>query len=245
MEKTEHQILLDAVNNLAAILTEIKEDLVPKREYRSPQVNEIFAALAKAQASMRVASMGSENPYFKNKYADLTSIVKASRTSLTDNGLCVIQQILTEDGQSILFTTLAHSSGQWIQSAMRILPPKNDVQSLGSYITYLKRYSYAALIGVVTDDNIDDDGEVVVAPQRELAAKGVALNTKYNPLEETFDTITKEQLEELDYELSEYPDIAMQVLDGLKLQNLADMPKSKYHISLKRIREIKQARNGK
>lgn len=241
----ENKELLTAVTNLTEIIQQIKDELIPKREYRSPQVNEIFAALAKAQGVMKVASMASENPYFKNRYADLTSIVRASRDALTMNGLCVIQQILHEDGQSILYTTLAHSSGQWIQSAMRILPAKNDVQSLGSYITYLKRYSYAALIGVVTDDNSDDDAEIAVAPQRELVAKGVALNTKYNPTEEAYETITKEQLEELDYELSEYPDICVQVLDGLKLQNLADMPKSKFLISLKRIREIKQARNGK
>ena len=57
--------------------------------------------------------------------------------------------------------------------------------------------------------------------------------------------MTKEQLEELEYELADYPDIAEKVLDGLHLQNLADMPKSKYMSSLTRIREIKMVREGK
>lgn len=246
METIEYNKLVDAVESLRATLSDLKSELdVPRYEYKSTQTNELFAALAKAQSLMKVASMAAENPYFKNRYADLTSIVQASRPALTAQGLSVTQQIIPQDGQTILLTTLGHSSGQFIQSAARILPPKADVQSLGSYITYLRRYSYAALIGVVTDDGIDDDAEIAVAPQRELVAKGTALNTKYNPTDNRYETITKEQLEELEYELAEYPDIAMQVLDGLKLQNLADMPKDKYSISVRRIREIKQARNGK
>jgi len=101
------------------------------------------------------------------------------------------------------------------------------------------------LIGVTTGEE-DDDAEVSVATTRETFAKGVALNTKYNAKETTGEVITKEQLEELNYELSDYPDICEMVLDGLKLQNLADMPKSKFMASTTRIREIKMIRvNGK
>ena len=231
--------------SMQLIVDEIDRQKISPRPNRSKDVNELYAAMAKAQSDMDVAYMSSENPYFKNKYADLTEIVRVSRPALTKNGLAVLQQILPNDeGQNVLYTILTHSSGQFIESAMKVLPQKTDVQSIGSYITYLRRYCYATLIGVVVSDE-DDDGEVAVAETRRLVAKGTAINTKYSPGENRLETITKEQLEELEYELSEFPDLATQVLEGLRIQNLADMPKSKFLVGLTRIREIKQTRNGK
>ena len=126
----------------------------------SQELNHLFEALAKAQADMDMAAKSSTNPFFKSKYSDLTSIVNASRDSLSKNGLSVIQRTLNLDGKSYLYTRLCHSSGQWIESNMEINPPKTDIQSLGSYITYIRRYSYASIVGVVTCD--DDDGEHAV-----------------------------------------------------------------------------------
>lgn len=244
MENTEIKSILSAIEQLQkdiACFSKPKSPIVPTK---SESLKELFTALAKAQAEMKAAGLNSENPYFKSKYADLEEIVTASRPALSKNGLSVIQQILpNDDGQNILHTILAHNSGEWIESRMRILPSKPDVQSLASYITYIRRYSYAAIVGVVVGGE-DDDGERDVATQRETFAKGVALNTKYNPREESYEPLTKEQLDEINYELSEYPDIAQQVLDGLKIQNLADIPKSKYSVSVRRIREIKAARNN-
>jgi hypothetical protein len=211
---------------------------------RVENLNELFAALAKAQSEMQIAALDSENPYFKSKYADLASIVKASRPALTKNGLSVIQQILpNDDGQNILHTILCHSSGQWIESRMRILPAKPDVQSLISYVTYIRRAAYAALIGVVTGDE-DDDGESAVAESRETFAKGVALNTKYSPKDQSYETLNKHQLEEMEYELVNYPDIAEMILESMKIQSIADLPSSKYKPAIERVREIKKIRNG-
>lgn len=249
MENTELRQILDYVKTLFDEKIELIKKYYQDKEVpdhtSSEHLNELFTALAKAQAEMSVAGLTSDNPYFKSKYADLAEVVRASRPSLTKYGLCVTQQIIiNEDGQSLLHTTLGHVSGQWIMTKMRIVPPKNDVQALGSYITYLRRYSYAALIGVVAGGE-DDDGEVAMIDARNTSAKGVGLNTKYNAKEQAPDTITKEQLEELQYELSEYPDIAELVMDGLHLQSLADMPKTKFLASINRVREIKNMRNGK
>lgn len=99
------------------------------------------------------------------------------------------------------------------------------------------------MIGVATSDE-DDDGEIAMAEARDIIAKGPRLNTKYDPKLESYETITKEQLEELEYELKRCPDLAEEIMDGLKIQSLADMPKSKYMISITRIREIKNMREG-
>jgi len=233
--------LLARIEALEKRIKETKPDLIPSR---STDLKELFTALAKAQAEMQCAGRKSENPYFKSSYADLAEIVRVSRPALAKNGLSVIQQVLpNEDGQNILHTILAHSSGQWIESRMRILPSKPDVQALQSYITYIRRSAYSALIGVTVSDE-DDDAELAVHQDREVTAKGVALNTKYNPRENSYESLTKEQLDEVNYELQDYPDIAEQVLSGLQIQNLADIPKSKYSVSLRRIREIKQMREN-
>lgn len=232
----------EKIDELKAEIVHLKEQ--PKPSYMSEDVKELATALAKAQGEISVAALNRTNPYFKSRYADLMAIVQAARPSLSKNGLSVVQDIIThDDGQSVLHTLLLHNSGQYIESRMRIIPPKNDIQTITSYTTYLKRLTYASLIGVVTGEE-DDDAEMAVATERDTFAKGVALNTKYNPREQSPEVITKEQLEELEYELTEYPDIGEMVLEGLKIQSLADMPKTKYMVSLTRIREIKALRNG-
>ena len=240
----DFKTICDSLEEIKQQLASFKARTTVPQPSRSTELKELFTALAKAQSEMRTAGLNAENPYFKSAYADLAEIIRVSRPALSKNGLSVMHQILTnEDGQNMIHCILAHISGQWIESRMRILPVKNDVQSMASYISYLKRYTYAALIGVVSSDE-DDDGEKAVHDSRHDSDKGVALNTKYNPRESSYETITKEQLQELDYELSEYPDIAEQILNGLKLQSLADMPRSKYMMAIKRIREIKILRNN-
>lgn len=242
--QNENALLLEAINKLT-LKIEVLEKKVqnPSQNRGSSDLKELCTALAKAQGEMPIASLNKQNPYFKSRYADLTSIVAASRPALAKNGLSVTQDIQpNDDGQNILTTTLWHSSGQYLESCMRILPPKNDIQTIQSYTTYLKRMAYASLVGVVTGEE-DDDGEVAMVEAREMIARGPS--TKYNPKEQSYETITKEQLEELEYELSEYPDLAEQILDKMQIQSLADLPKSQFMRSVERIRDIKKTRNGK
>jgi len=125
---------------------------------QSDTLNELYTALNSAQQEMSIAKTDSDNPFFKSKYADFASIVRATRPALSSNGLCIIQTIQTESDRTFLVTRLAHKSGQWIDSKAMISPQKPDIQSFGSYITYMKRYAYSAITGVVCDDG-DDDGE--------------------------------------------------------------------------------------
>jgi hypothetical protein len=244
MESVELLRILDELTKITGHLLELKKPTAGTTPSRSVELKELFTALAKAQMDIEVAGLHNENPFFKSRYADLATVVRASRPHLTKNGLSVIQQIMpNDDGQLILHTILAHSSGQWIETRMRVIPAKNDVQTLGSTLTYLRRYSYAALVGVVAGTD-DDDGEVAVAHYRDTQSKGVGISVKYDPRQQSADTITSEQLEELEYELAEYPDIAETILDKLQLQSLADMPKNKFMVSVQRVREIKALRNN-
>lgn len=230
--------LLDELKQSHQSQLALTKDLSQKKqEYKSTETKDLYTALAKAQAEMGMASLNTQNPYFKTRYADLSEIVKVSRPALSKNGLSVTQQIISnDDGGNVLITTLAHNSGQYIESRMRIIPPKSDVQTLGSYITYLRRYSYAALVGIVTGDE-DDDGEEVMADQRKAFAKGPA-QVNYEPKKQPYETISRDQLVELELELANYPDIAQEVLERLNITSLADMRKAMYSSAIKRVREI-------
>ena len=120
--------------------------------------------MAKAQSEISPAMKDSTNPFFKSKYADLTSVWNACRGPLTKNGLSIIQTTDTRDGQLMLITTLAHASGQWIRSYLPIVNEKNNIQGLGSASTYNRRYALSAIVGIICDE--DDDGNGAATPTK-------------------------------------------------------------------------------
>ncbi len=123
---------------------------------KSEQINELFTALAKAQGEFKSISMDKVNPHFKSKYASLTATQEATREVLSKFGLGLIQSIDIENEHYYLETLLSHSSGQWTSSRLKLILEKNNMQGLGSAITYAKRYAWQAILGVVGDE--DDDG---------------------------------------------------------------------------------------
>jgi hypothetical protein len=129
---------------------------------KSEQINELAAALVKAQAAVRPAIKDSVNPHFRSKYADLTSVWEACREALTSNGLSIVQMPEQgPDADSISLTTiLLHASGQYISGTVTSPLARRDAQGVGSALTYLRRYALAAMVGVVADE--DDDGNSAV-----------------------------------------------------------------------------------
>lgn len=124
----------------------------------SESINEISAALAKAQGQIENAIKDSNNPFFKSKYADLTSVWAACRKQLSENGLSVIQSPEESSHGISVVTMLCHSSGQWIRSkySMPCDSSKLTPQVIGSAITYARRYALSAMVGIAPHD--DDDG---------------------------------------------------------------------------------------
>ena len=123
--------------------------------HRSETIAQLAEAISKAQGAMKKATRDSENPYFKSKYADLGSVLDACRDELAANGLAVIQLPTFREGKVVLEYILLHSSGEWIGSELEMTPMKMDPQSIGSAITYARRYTLAPIAGVATED---DDG---------------------------------------------------------------------------------------
>src|SRR3990167_8044567 len=133
---------------------------------RSEQVNDLAAALSKAQSEIKGAIRDSENPFFNSRYADLAAVWDACRAPLTANGLSVVQTLLptTDTGAIPVETILLHSSGQWISGVLTVTPVKSDPQAMGSAITYARRYALSAIVGVAPED---DDGNAASKPTRE------------------------------------------------------------------------------
>lgn len=127
----------------------------------SPSIATIAAAIVAAQADfpafprdkeVKVVSKKTGSEY-KFKYAPLDSIVDKIRPVLSKNGLWFVQ---FTDGH-FLFTRLIHLSGEWMESGpMPLLAGSSSPQDFGSAITYAKRYSLSAMLGIVSED--DDDG---------------------------------------------------------------------------------------
>lgn len=123
----------------------------------SPEINEIATALSEFQAELKQPELSKEvsvktrtGGTYKFKYADLSTCIKAAAPTMKQHGLAVTQ-IITN---GVLVTLLVHKSGQWFRSEITI-GNAADYQALGSAITYLKRYSYCAILGIVADT--DDD----------------------------------------------------------------------------------------
>ncbi len=138
---------------------------------QSELINELATALSKAQGEMQAAIKDKVNPFFKSAYADLGSVWDAARPVLSKYGLSVIQTTDLSGDKIVLVTTLAHASGQWIKSYLPLNPSKQDSQGVGAAITYLRRYSLSAIVGVVCDD--DDDGEEAVGRGKQQKAAPV------------------------------------------------------------------------
>lgn len=133
-------------------------------ETMSQTIGKLATALSKAQSMMGSAKADSENPFFKSKYADLSSVWEACRKPLGENKLAVVQTLGGNPETVEVITTLIHESGEWIRGTVRLKPVKADPQGVGSAITYGRRYGLTAMLGIVQDD---DDGNAASRPPKD------------------------------------------------------------------------------
>ena len=138
---------------------------------KSPTIGALAAALAKAQKHIKGALKDSTNPFYKSSYADLASVQDAIRDPLSDNELAVVQGASSEAARVTVTTLIAHSSGEWISSSLSATAKDESPQSLGSCVSYLRRYGISSLVGVA---QVDDDGESAQhRPTQKYPVKGV------------------------------------------------------------------------
>ena len=132
----------------------------------SAPCDKLMSALSKMQGELKMALKDSDNPYFKSKYADLATCINTAKKPMADNGLSVSQHCGFDGNYVRCVTVLGHSSGQYMASTCVIPVTKKDAQGVGSAITYARRYSFSAVIGLSQDD---DDGNW--ASNKDVAGK--------------------------------------------------------------------------
>lgn len=158
-------------------------DFVPFR--MSEQIDKLAEALAKAQGEMthpqknKVARVPMKNGgTYSYNYADLADAIDCIKAPFTKHGLSFVQIPFTPQhhegglrGDAIgIVTLLLHSSGQWIEGILHMPVADNKPQTIGSAITYGRRYSLCPMAGIASDD--DDDGN---------AAQGQSAETQRRP----------------------------------------------------------------
>lgn len=149
----------------------------------STEIAKLAAALAGFQSEDITIIKDSTNPHFKNRFASLDAIWTAIRPFLKKYGLAVTQLPL-EGGK--LLTVVLHQSGEWI-STVADLYAQETPQGQGSGITYLRRYSLCAALGLVTEE--DDDGNAA-QPTAPTAARYI----KVPPKAQSVPTINDENI---------------------------------------------------
>lgn len=131
---------------------------------KSESIGELAKALATAQGEIENASKNAKNPHFKSNYADLAEVINTVRPIMSKHGISISQFPAFEQGLCSVETIVMHTSGEWMSGISSAPVTKQDAQGVGSAITYLRRYSLAAIAGIAQED---DDGQSAVGGQRQ------------------------------------------------------------------------------
>ena len=182
---------------------------------KSNSIGELAKALSQFQSKIEAIKKTADNPFFKSKFADLSSIIADIRKPLSDEGLSYSQ---FPTGTGGLTTILMHNSGEFLEETFFMTPDKNTAQAVGSCITYMRRYSLGAILGLATEE--DDDAEKATDHAKEdgiyeKAVKAISIATTKDRLDFLQDAFNKKK-ELTPKEQTELTKLIKAKSDGLK-----------------------------
>lgn len=125
----------------------------------APMPKTIRLAMFAMMADIPAIPKRGRNPFTKSDYMLLDDLVNTLYPLAREHGLMIIQSPSMEMGNILTMTTqVIHvESGEYIENVLGLpMGDKPSSQELGSGITYLRRYSLAAVFGIVSES--DDDG---------------------------------------------------------------------------------------
>ena len=125
---------------------------------KSETIIKLAKSLVETQKELKQPLKDAKNPFFKSEYVPLENVAEAITQTAAKYGLAFSQYATTtESGNVSVGTIVFHESGEYIEYPPLILKPENTKpQSIGSAITYAKRYALSAIFGITSDK--DDDG---------------------------------------------------------------------------------------
>lgn len=132
----------------------------------------LLKSLLAAQAEITNPVKNASNPHFRNRYADLSSVLESVQEPLNKQGLVLTQTLRQEAAGVSLVTTLWHAdSGESMESIIALNPAKTDPQGYAAACTYYRRLSIKAMCGLA---EVDDDGNEASQPQQQRKAPSSA-----------------------------------------------------------------------
>ena len=138
----------------------------------SETIAAIAPALCNAQKAFKPVAQSGTNPHLRSKYSTIADYLNAVNRALWDNDLFLSQSVSKVEVGIAVSTKIIHKSGEWIESEATVLPvSKADAQAVGSAISYGRRYSLSAFLGIAAGTD-DDDG--VAASKAPVAKAGSA-----------------------------------------------------------------------
>jgi len=184
---------------------------------KSESITNLAKALASFQNEVQNPKNTADNPFFKSKYAPLNDVLNLVRPLLSKHGLSVLQSPSGNGSDIIISSILMHSSGEWIEPDPLILKAdKATAQGAGSAITYGRRYSISAMLGISSED--DDDGN---------HATGEPNKPKEPPAPPKVETITESQAKRM-FAIAGNPQIVQDLLIAEGYKKSTDVRKTEY-----------------
>ena len=205
---------------------------------RSESISKLAISLVKFNSEVSKIAKDAKNPFFKSNYVTLDKLIEATRPILQENGLVVMQSPLSkEDGSIGIQTLLIHESGEFIESEPIFMKPAkaNDPQQAGSIISYMRRYSYQAILNLNTGE--DDDANKSTGEEN-IKAK---ISNKNNVI-----ALSEDQVKEI-YKVGYKAGYTYPKVDNLVNQRYSkkvnEMTVEEYNTVLEELKRIADAKN--
>jgi hypothetical protein len=131
--------------------------------------DKILPKLALVKGELGSVTKSADNPFFRSKYADLNAHIDVVEPLLQKHGLILLQPTCRDQRGSYVRTVILDSeSGQFVSSELDLILVKNDMQQMGSAVTYARRYTLGALLAMKAED---DDGNAASSGERRPVKK--------------------------------------------------------------------------
>ena len=152
-----------------------------------------------------------------SKYAGLSETIEQIKPHLEACGLSHSWHTDQSSGAIAVTCKITHALGHSDATTLTAEPDKsgskNSIQSIGSTVTYLQRYTLGSILGLASTDDFDNDGNT---PDSE--------------------TIDREQCRELEGLIDTKGTTTKAVLDYFKINALDNLPISKFGIAQKMLK---------
>jgi len=136
----------------------------------------IHLAMLEAQKEFPLIKKTENNPFFKSKYAGLPNVLETVLPILHKHGLLLFQSPITEGDRIGIKTIITYApTGEQASGEFTVQLAKNDPQGAGSALTYCRRYSLVAMLGLNVDEDDDANGASGKVPKgvkMEYVARG-------------------------------------------------------------------------